>query len=89
VARRELARLELAATAEDGARRVLRPAAQGLAGGWIAESADLLGLYRDFFPRDSVAATRISFVALGAMPARLPEAAPRAIGHVVEVQLFR
>jgi hypothetical protein len=62
---------------------------QVYAPGTIPESADLLGLYRDFFPRDSVAATRISFVALGAMPARLPEAAPRAIGHVVEVQLFR
>jgi len=88
-ARHELARLELAATAENGARRVLRPAAQGLTGGWIAESADLLALYRDFFPRDTVATARISFVALGAMPARLPGAAPQAIGHVVEVQLFR
>ncbi|MFM8988819.1 MAG: hypothetical protein ACKOUS_03975 [Alphaproteobacteria bacterium] len=88
-ARRELALLELAATAEDGTRRVLRPAAQGLTGGWIAESVDLLALYRDFFPRDSVAMARISFLALGATPARLPEAAPQAIGHVVEVQLFR
>jgi hypothetical protein len=81
--------LELAAIGEDGTRRVLRPGARGLTGGWIGESVDLLALYRGFFPADRFAEVTFAFVGIGALPARLPDAIPDAIGHVVEVQLFR
>ena len=39
------------------------------------------------FPADRLGAVRIVFVALGALPARLPAEAPQEIGHIVEVQL--
>jgi hypothetical protein len=86
-ARPDLALAELTAVADGGATRVLRAAAAGLTGGWIAERADLRALYRDAFPADRLAAVRIVFVALGALPARLPAEAQSGIGHVVEVQL--
>ncbi len=83
------ATLELAALAEDGDRRVLRAGARGLTGGWIAEFVDLLALYRGFFPNDRFGGVAIVFIGIGALPARLPEAIPDTVGHVVEVQLFR
>ncbi len=86
-ARPELALVELVAVADGGAPRALRAAAPGLTGGWIAERADLRSLYRDAFPADRLGAVRIVFVALGALPARLPADAPHGIGHIVEVQL--
>lgn len=81
--------VELAATAEDGARRVLRAGARGLTGGWISEFVDLLALYRGFFPGDRFAEVTFAFVGIGALPARLPDGIPDTMGHVVEVQLFR
>lgn len=81
--------LELAALAEDGNRRVLRAGARGLTGGWIAEFLDLLALYRGFFPSDRFGEVTIAFIAIGALPARLPEGIPDVVGHMVEVQLFR
>jgi hypothetical protein len=85
----ESATLELGALAEDGDRRVLRAGARGLTGGWIAEFVDLLALYRGFFPNDRFGEVTISFLGIGALPARPPEAIPDAVGHVVEVRLFR
>ena len=87
--RSEFASVELAASAEDGKRRVLRAAAQGLTGGWIAEFVDLLALYRGFFGQDRFAEVTFAFVAIGALPARLPDGIASPIGHVVEIQVFR
>ncbi len=85
----ELATIELEATADDGTRRVLRAGARGLTGGWISEFVDLLELFRAFFPSDRFAEVTFAYVAVGALPARLPEGIPAAIGHIVEVQVFR
>jgi len=87
--RSELASTELAATAEDGARRVLRAPAHGLTGGWTSEFVDLLALYRGFFTRDRFAEVTFAFVAIGALPARLPDGIASTIGHVVEIQVFK
>lgn len=87
--RTELASVELVATAEDGHRRILRAPAQGLTGGWISEFVDLLALYRGFFAQDRFAEVTFAFVAIGALPARLPDAIASPIGHVVEIQVFR
>ncbi len=87
--RSELASTELVVTAEDGTRRVLRAPAQGLTGGWIAEFVDLLALYRSFFAQDRFAEVTFAFVAIGALPARLPDGIAATVGHVVEIQVFK
>ena len=85
--RPELAMAEVSASADGGQKRILRPAAPGMTGRWMAERVDLRALYRDAFVSDRDLQPRIVFLALGALPARLPESQPPVIGHIVEVQL--
>jgi hypothetical protein len=89
VTRAEFAAIELSAIAEGGNRRILRPAARNLIGAWIAESVDLVDLYRGFWPADRLSEIEIAFVAVGALPARPGENNVVTIGHVVEIQVFR
>lgn len=87
--RSELAQVELEAIAQDGTRRQLRAPARGLTGGWLNEFVDVLALYRGFFPQDRFAEVTFAYIALGALPARPPAGIPAAVGHIVEVQIFR
>ena len=88
-ARPDLASIDLAAIAEGGVRRTLRPLATGQSGGWHLESVDLAALHRAFWPQDRTVETTIAFVGVGGTPARLPDGIPPVLGHVVEIQLTR
>jgi len=88
-ARADLAMAEFTVSPADGMKIPLRRAAADLTGVWVAERVDLVALYRGLFPPDRVATARIVFLAIGALPARLPPGVPAEIGHVAEVQLSR
>jgi hypothetical protein len=85
--RPENATVEFAAVSDQGMRRQMRRAAYGQSGKWHVETVDLAAIYAGFWPRDRIGEVTIAFVAVGGLPAQLPETVP--IGYVAEILLTR
>ncbi len=79
----------LSATNDRGRRRQVRAPAAGQTGRWRSEVLDLGELYGWFWPNDRYGETRLSFFAIGGLPAPLPPEARSTIGYVLEVLLTR
>ena len=80
---------EMVAQGGDGTRFVLRGPALGQAGNWQVEGIDIAAVYGLLWPSDRIADVQMNFVAIGSLPAKLPEAPRVTIGYVSEVLLAR
>lgn len=87
--RMENARIHFTAVSDRGLTRNIRKPAFQQTGQWLVENVDLSALYAQFWPEDRRNEVDIVFVAVSALPAKLPADLPPAIGYVAEILLWR
>jgi hypothetical protein len=87
--RMENARIRFTAVSDRGMTRDIRKLAFQQTGQWLVENVDLSALYAHFWPEDRRDEVDIVFVAVSALPAKLPPDLPPAVGYVAEILLFR
>jgi hypothetical protein len=85
----ENARVRFAAISDRGLVRDIRPLAFQQTGHWMVENVDLSALYAQFWPEDRRQEVEIVFVAVSALPGKLPSDVPPTVGYVAEILLWR
>ncbi len=82
----------MAAVDSRGISYELRKDSFGQAGAWKLEALDLAKLYKQFWPRDRMNLTQITFIAVGSLagrPTLARTAGPIPLGYVAEISLTR